>query len=554
MIDLKEIKLNTDPALWSRGKSYFRDGAVEQLENLGDGHWEAIVTGTMVYEVSVEIQFDHVQNWDCNCPYEGNMCKHVVATLLAIQDKKKTITLNIPENEAKPKTFDQLLASISADELLSFVKQYASSDRKFKQALQVSFAEKNPAGGKAQYAKLISQSFQMAMGRHGFIDYYQSGKAFKTVFDLIQKANELLDRNNYMDPWLIASAVIEKVAEIAENIDDSDGVIVDSFEGAFDLISKLCDRAEVPMPLKEQMFDWHKTEYNKDKYEDYGNDSLLFSMVDLAEECNRSNELIPILDSAIEKVESDFELIQLLEQKARLLKSLGRLDEYFSFLNDHVQHHEIRRMKLAILLRQHQYQEAEKLIEEGILISESQLRGGTTQSYKEQLLEIYGKTDRKDNYLSMLRELFYESNRKYYPLFKQTIGPEKWPDELEQIIAKLKKNRRDWHFLFELYAAEQMFPELLQLVSQHAEFRLIKTYESILFPKFPEELIQLYEQTCLNFAFRTNSRGDYKELASMLKQVQKLEGGKPVVTKLVSTFRETYKRRPAMMDELRNLN
>lgn len=554
MIDIKEFKKMVEPAIWKRGKSYFEDGAVGDLEDEGNGHWEAIVSGNDDYEVSVEIQFGHVQEWNCDCPYDGDICKHVVATVLAIQDKKEIITENVQENEPKPKTFEQLIAVVSADELRSFVKQYAGSDKNFKRAFQVSFVEKNPAGGKAQYTKLIAQSLRSAMGQYGFIDYSHAGKAFRTVFNLLDKATELLNRTNYNETWLIASAVVEQVSEVTGDIDDSDGVIGDSFDGAFNLITELADNALVPMPLKEQMFDWHKTEYPKDKYENYGNDLILDSMVDLAEVTGRTNEIFPLLDSAIRKTTSDYELVSLLQQKAWLLKSLSRMTEYAGLINQNLQHSEFRKMKLDELLELKQYNEAEKLIEEGIRISEEQNHSGTTRKWKEQLLEIYLKTNQKDKYLILLRELFYARNQQYYPLLKQTIGPEKWPAELARIIATLKKSRMNWNFLYELYAAELMLPELLQLITQNAEFRLIKTYETYLLPKFPAEITKLYERVCENFAAMSNSRGDYHELASMLKHVQKLEEGKPLVTKLLTSFREIYKRRPAMMDELKNLH
>ncbi len=554
MIDLTEFKKLAEPAIWKRGKLYFEDGAVCSLEDDGNGHWEAIVSGNDDYEVSVDIQFGHVQEWSCDCPYDGDICKHVVAMVLAIRDEKKTIPINIKESTPQPKTFEQLVAAVSNDELRNFVKQYAGSDKNFKRAFQVKFAEKNPAGGKVQYAKLIAQSLHSGMGRYGFIEYSHTRKAFGTVFDLLNKANELLNQKNFLGTWLIASAVIEQVSEVTGSVDDSNGVIGESIEEAFNLISELADNAEVPIPLKEQMFDWHKTEYPKDKYENYGDDNILDSMVELAEVTNRTGEIFPILDSAIRRTSSDYELVNLLHHKLGLLKSLDRMQEYNELVTSNLQHPEFRKIKLAELLEQKSYTEAEKLIGEGIRISEAQMRGGTTQHWKEQLLEIYLKTNQQEKYIVLLRELFYSSNRQYYPLLKKTIGPEKWPEELAVIISNLKKSRRDWNFLFELYAAEQMLPELLQLIGQYAEFRLLNTYEALLLPKFPAEIMKLYDQVCQSYAARANARSDYHELASMLKHVQKLDGGKPLTTRLLATFREVYKRRPAMMDELRNLN
>ena len=50
----------------------------------------ATVLGTEDYTVEVTLEDDKVMDYICDCPYEGDMCKHVVATLLTIRERKKT--------------------------------------------------------------------------------------------------------------------------------------------------------------------------------------------------------------------------------------------------------------------------------------------------------------------------------------------------------------------------------------------------------------------------------------------------------------------------------
>jgi L-rhamnose mutarotase len=454
--------------------------------------------------------------------------------------------------EFKKMSFSQLVDSISAEELRQFILNYATESTAFKQSFQVYFAEKNPTGGKENYLKLIEKGLNSGMDQHGFIDYYQAPKAFKTVFELLDKAQEFLNHKNYNETWQIASAVIEKIGDLTD-VDDSDGLIVDSFEGAFNLISYLTENEEVPMLLKNQMFDWHLTEYPKPSYQNYGDDILLDSMVNLAEATQRMNEVFPLLDKKITISRSDYELTGLLKKKAALLKASGRIAEMVQLIHENLRLPEFRQMKVAELLEQKWFDEAIELIKEGILISEKLQNSGTTIDWKKQLLDIFQQTKQHDKYLILLRELFYVSRsekKRYYQLLKKTIQPEEWATERDSIISRLKKVQRTDPFLYELYVIEQMWDELLSLIKQSFNYSLLKQYDQFLFGKYPEDILKMHTIVCQKFAEQSNSRSNYQELATMMKYVQKFDGGKQIVAQLLVNFRTIYKRRPAMMDEL----
>ena len=53
------------------------------------GEWTATVEGTDDYNVEISMDGNEIESWYCDCPYEGEICKHVVATLLAIRDNRK---------------------------------------------------------------------------------------------------------------------------------------------------------------------------------------------------------------------------------------------------------------------------------------------------------------------------------------------------------------------------------------------------------------------------------------------------------------------------------
>lgn len=81
----------------NRGAQYHQDGCVSNFKWTEEGI-EAQVEGTELYNVSIELDDEHVIGMDCDCPYaeDGNYCKHMAAVLfrfeeeLARVDSKKT--------------------------------------------------------------------------------------------------------------------------------------------------------------------------------------------------------------------------------------------------------------------------------------------------------------------------------------------------------------------------------------------------------------------------------------------------------------------------------
>lgn len=128
MINVKEFKKTVDSTIWQRGKNYFKDGAVADLQDNGDGQWNATVSGNDDYEVTVDIKFDHIQEWDCDCPYDGDICKHVVATVLAIEEEEMKVPSIVRENgkSSAKMSFPQLVDSVQIEELRQFIKNYAT--------------------------------------------------------------------------------------------------------------------------------------------------------------------------------------------------------------------------------------------------------------------------------------------------------------------------------------------------------------------------------------------------------------------------------------------
>ena len=73
-----------------RGRSYYNNGAVQNLRKTAEGY-EAYVSGTVRYEVEIEMENGKVEYMSCDCPYadSGENCKHMAAVMYVIEKQEK---------------------------------------------------------------------------------------------------------------------------------------------------------------------------------------------------------------------------------------------------------------------------------------------------------------------------------------------------------------------------------------------------------------------------------------------------------------------------------
>ncbi len=83
MLTLKNFDNQINSVILQKGKDYYGNGSVVFIEDSSNGLWSAEVEGSATYLVEVRIEkSDSINNYSCNCPYDGGVCKHVVAVFL----------------------------------------------------------------------------------------------------------------------------------------------------------------------------------------------------------------------------------------------------------------------------------------------------------------------------------------------------------------------------------------------------------------------------------------------------------------------------------------
>jgi uncharacterized Zn finger protein len=102
-----DIQRLAGPTIFERGRSYYREGQVSDLVLRGDLLYAAVQGSEYdPYQVSIRFADDGLASAVCSCPYEGAVCKHVVAALLVVALQPELVEERPPLNT----TLDELTA------------------------------------------------------------------------------------------------------------------------------------------------------------------------------------------------------------------------------------------------------------------------------------------------------------------------------------------------------------------------------------------------------------------------------------------------------------
>ncbi len=87
-IPINQFEQYINETILARGLSYFKNGYVNEPEEITNGLYEAVVEGTENYTVQLTLEKGAVSEYMCTCPYDhGPVCKHIAAVLFHISHK-----------------------------------------------------------------------------------------------------------------------------------------------------------------------------------------------------------------------------------------------------------------------------------------------------------------------------------------------------------------------------------------------------------------------------------------------------------------------------------
>ncbi|MDR3642940.1 MAG: SWIM zinc finger family protein [Candidatus Doudnabacteria bacterium] len=559
-INLRNFEQEIDGVVVKRGKEYWRDGLVRDLEEIEEGKWNALVEGNEVYEVSIQSGKDNLKNYFCTCPYDlGPVCKHVVAVLYALT-KSGLPAGKLKSNKGKAKRkptvaekVEQALRNMSVNELIDFIREQALGDRQMRAELMARTVSPESPESRSAYRQIVKESLHAGMDRHEFIDYWGSGKAMRGVDDLIVKANQMVEKNKVAEAIPIYEVITEELVDAINGADDSNGDISGGIETAIEQLH-ICETKLTDINQRLQLFDYLLDEAQDKRHKGWHwKWNLLDIAADIVADKPSREQLFKVLESISKKQETGQKYIdswdaeKALEIKLQIMEKQDGSKEVQEFMEQYATYPNIRTKLLEKAFVKKDYQQVKILAEQGIKQDKERL--GLVIDWQEWLYKIARIEKDANTIRAMSRTLFMESGKwEYFNDFKKSFSTDEWPEERHKLVAALKKdsNRVDMH---EFYIREELWEELLSSIKRYPSLQTLQAYHKHLVSRFPGDLYGMYEKEIRKTLGYPSGRATYQEVCRVLREMKKL-GNPEKVDELVLEFSEKYKNRPSLRQEL----
>jgi len=98
-----------------------------------------------------------------------------------------------------------------------------------------------------------------------------------------------------------------------------------------------------------------------------------------------------------------------------------------------------------------------------------------------------------------------------------------------------------------------MYDQSLAEVLAKRSLSTLRQYQNDLAFRYPEQYFNVYRELIIPFADKAMGRKHYQEVVSYLKQMKSMEGYEGSVSEIVGRLRIEHKRKPAFIDEMKEL-
>ncbi len=579
---LSNIEYYVLPRIWERGVAYYRQGAVESLEEEFPDEWNATVRGTEEYTVEITLEDDKIMDYFCDCPYDGDMCKHVVATLLAVRTRKKTeqaFYANGKEYEKKPLSSDdmdavrteinQMLAFVDGKELISFLQEYAVSFVEFRNALKQRFAIKpNVDRLDTIYCGKIEKCFIPPFGNSDgrYKKRYSYGIDLEEVSNKLsvywEKVKFLMEQQSYGDVASIALQVLRSTGKHFEEdwrftYDNDYFILTNDCCRAEEYLMALGKDKSVPQSLKNSILKSLEELCSFAAYKE----NYIYDMPDLKEAFEM--EALP-LPKVLERVEKELvkkneagaDIEVLVMKKIDLLNRMNRSNEAEATTLRYLFLPSVRNMRVDDLIDDEKFEEALQVLDEGICKEKQDGRSFYVYDWMDKKLRIYQRIQDVSNVINTAKCLFIEKKGDLdcYRLLKQSVPAGEWGAFYNELITQTPFPPTYWSSSIEadIYVEEKDRVRLVNFLRRKSSLDILLNYSHYLKEDYPEDLLERFSSLIQEYADKSTGRSQYEYVAKALKALLKLKGGGEEVCLLVDVFRQAYKRRRAMMEILKD--
>ena len=563
-MQLSTLELWVDSVILDRALGY--QSKVQDLEQTEAEFWQASVSGTYLYDVEIQLSGDQVSGWLCSCPYDGDMCKHVLATLLNIRQLQLTNsviegtvsqTTTSQEKVKKPnktQQLDELLASLSHEQLSHYIRTLLNKNRNLLNQFLLRYPKVNKIDDKKiveHYSKLFNKIFA-SYADHDFIDYYAADNFFKDIEELFDNVNQsTMEVNTQLVVYLELSKYL---LNSIEKVDDSNGQVSELAKKLTDFVTHLGSKLQNnDVDLFNKLL---KTQFDED-YMNYSFNEIFRPL--LRQWSTKQLALRPLYLQALDKAfKGRYETWQIkivILDKFNFLLAWGEHNSAEQFAKDYLYIDEIREYFVCNAILQKKFTKAKELLNAAL---EKTKFNNNESLWRNYLMDIaYLEKDVPAIRTGLVYKITHEYEiASHYQKLKETYPADEWQAAYAKLMQVLISHDERRAIILNIEAQWAELYKLIQTALQQNAMRgeaLFKRYLPMLDKHYPDKIVTQYADLISKLLATKAERRVYEKVAAELRVLGLLTYGKVMQQQLLTQFRFQYKNRPALLQVLKQI-
>lgn len=546
-MNLNNLKKTVPAKLYKRGVDYFEQGFVEQLAEVATNRWNAIVSGTEDYEVSINVRKDGtIVGSYCTCPFESDsLCKHEVAVCLAIHQYKQVNGSSAVDVMAQLKTLKKV-------ELLKILEEVMEKQPAVHHYLKEKFLETGEMD-EEKARQLIWIAAYHAV-RNDFIEWNRIDQALEGVEEVLEFLDCLDVRQDAEKIIRLSLLVIRECTSMLHIADDSSGeissAIYESLEKIYEALAEWpgeVDEATVDRVLA-LLYPHILFALEQDTID--AASGLLEAVLQWNEKGDFASKFYAFIDKVIHSREMRNKAFGYTEERFRgyqlwVLQQQGNQEAIDAFCTKFHAYPAIRRAQMWQAFAAGEFEKVLQLGDESEKLDAK--LPGLVLEWKKIRFKAYEKMGNTAAMIDLAFEFVLSGEEEYYFKLKSLVGAGQWPEKLSILLDEMKRNPRSRALYLEILIEEQKLDELLDHCRR--DLSAIEQLYPHLLADYPHEVNEIYTAYIYRVIDQASNRKAYWTACQKIKSFQTALGAQ-AATGLVEEIKFMYPKRPALLDEL----
>jgi len=433
----------------------------------------------------------------------------------------------------------KLLEKQSKEVLINFIVEYAETDSKFANTVNVRFVEP------VFEDEINKVECQVENALYGISDYNNRdswGNVNFDVSDIMEEARKRVEQGHIKLAFAEIEVLYRKLLENFEYQGECE--ISMKAEDCHYIMAEIADKA-VTLQDMEYIFNrciiLSGLEDGKDYGADY-EDKLLRIAAKFVTPENLSELEYALFICEAGRREEEFQLIRL-----EIIRKLEGEDSADNFIADNLQYENFRKIAFDKAITREAFADAQRLCIDALSVHVRRY-GISPWLYK--LYAVYEMTNNTEMMMQTAEEILFCGDLKYYDILKGLLQEQTAWDNLYSVLLQKCEEKLYYTTYMEILDKEDEYALLLEQVIKHID--QIYRYGKLLAKTYPSEILAVFTKQINKEADTASKRKDYKRVCSSISRFA-AAGYKAEAVEMIHEFKQKYRNRPAFVDELSNM-